>query len=246
MLKNSATRSVVGVLGLAFLTSYPVAATTNGSTPVIVDFIEDTGMVAPVNPNQPDGGHSDGKDGDGFNRPTENEGVLTLDVIPEWFDFGVQEVDMQEHTYTDIVRVKEVNGQQKAQTVHYLQVSDKRDSSSTGWQLTVHHASVSDRLNNGQQELKGAYLTIPKGVVRNSLSANTSSATDTLTSYQVEVADTAKVIFQSSSADSKSGKGQSTNTFLPGEVRLTIPKGVAKAGTYQAKVTWTLQASAEN
>ena len=191
MRKQSVTTLSIVLTLVTMMLNERVTAISVGETPAKVTFIEDENPQPPVNPENPDEAHPDGPDGDGFNPPTGEIGPLSLDVVPEYFDFQIQKLYQDTHTYAGGRQEKVIGDSQKQQKLHYLQVTNKRVDSEAGWTLLVSHAKPEDILQSQDYVLKGAYFTIPKGVVRNSQSTNPSQPAESFLSYSVEISETA-------------------------------------------------------
>ncbi|MDR0921213.1 MAG: WxL domain-containing protein [Lactobacillales bacterium] len=196
-------------------------------TTVQLALVEEDGKGEPVDPNIPSKPLPDVPEG---NTETGNTGTLKLVVIPKEFNFGKILIYSQEKIYS-------ANTNQ----TQYLQVSDTREPSKVGWSVTVKQDGDL-KSTDGQSVLTGAILTVPCGIVRNSQVEKPSESTSTLQSQAVNVNTSEQTIFETALQENGVGKGDSTNSFEGTQVKLKIPKGVGKLGTFSNTLTWTLTA----
>lgn len=231
MKKGKLTRSIsmLTILGLALTFGSPTFADGNQTAITkgqieLKENDEPTSPVDPLDPSKPAG------DEDPNNPSTNNKGPLSLDVAPGAFDFGVQKVYGNRHTY---YVEKDFN--------QFLQVTDNRDADVYGWTVKVKQDGY---LRNDSYELSGATIAIPKGVARNSLNDDPTQEDSILITKGVEINNQDQTVF-ASPKENLSGKGTSTDTWKSKDVSLTIPKQTAKSGSYHNTVEWTLTAEVE-
>lgn len=192
-----------------------------------LELIENNNPIEPRDPNDPN------KSLDDFEEDhivTENIGPLSLDVAPNAFDFGHQEMYQTTHTY---------HGVNTNASDQYIQVTDNRDADVVGWVVSVRQLNYLTSENN---VLEGSLIHIPAGEARNSLNHDTAKIDPTLTGKAVEVGLEEEKIFYPNSPSA--GKGTSTLKWRPSDVALTIPAKQAKQGNYQNTILWTLTADA--
>ena len=219
----------------------PSKGTTEGS----IIFDDDSSEPnKPVKPEKPDEETDDkDKEDNPDNKPTGNKGVLTLDVVPSEFNFGIVNLSMKEATY----HATSKNKDEDANPLNYLQVTDKR-TDSNGWTVVVSRTEFKSQEGN---ELTGSTLTIPEGTPRNSLNEDASEKDDELITNEInlgvdEEGEGSHVIFRAPEKE-KVGKDTSTNAWNVKDVTLTVPELTAKKGeTFESTINWTLTAGAEN
>ncbi|MBV7389462.1 WxL domain-containing protein [Enterococcus sp. ALS3] len=213
--------------------SLPSTAKTPGSI-VLEENDDPTKPVDPTDPTKP----LEPEDPD--NPGTGNEGPLSLDVAPKKFDFGVQKMYQTKHTYTGVA----MDNSEERGDRHYLQVTDNREADVTGWTVKVKQDRelTDDGTNN---ILTGAYIKLPKADARNSLNVPSTSIDTSFTTVGgsgLNISTAEQTVFAPTSTTTNKGKATSTSLWKSSEVELTIPAGVAKAGTYTNNVEWSLTA----
>ncbi|MGX6962084.1 WxL domain-containing protein [Vagococcus xieshaowenii] len=191
--------------------------------------VNPTDPSQPIDPDDPNKPSEPGEEPGGNNGQTGAKGPLSLDVYPKIFDFGSHEVDMKGGTYNSTLTGN-----------HYLQVTDNRDDAD-GWSVKVSRTEFV--MNDGTNQLAGSTLTLPTGEARNALNETpTVIDTDLIIGGETSIpvgADNAKTIFGSPAV---TGTGKSTSTYVwdASQETLTVPKNVAKSGTYTSTINWTL------
>lgn len=216
--------------------------TSTATTPGQLELMENnepTGPMDPTNPLLP--GDEDKAPEDNGGQLTGNQGPLSLDVAPAAFDFGKQKMYSTEHTY-QAVNADAQNADGSAIENQYLQVTDNRDADVFGWAVKVKQDGY---LADGAKELTGTTISIPAGEARNSLNMPSFEIDFRLKTYEAIIGLDELTVFEAQSID-QGGKGTSTSLWKSADVALTIPAGVAKAGSYSNTVTWTLTAEASN
>lgn len=198
----------------------PVFADSTG----VITFEDDTNVVRPVNPMDPS------KLGveDPNNPATNNPGPLSLNVAPLQFDFGKQTTKDAILSYS----AKDIGTQ-------FIQVTDNR-TDADGWALTIQRNEL---VSKGNAEIRGAKLTIPKGVVRNSLHvpATDSAENKHLKTQAVDVyGDNTPVTILSADQLNNNGKATTISVWESSKVRLTFKTLVTKKGAYISTVNWSL------
>lgn len=169
------------------------------------------------------------------NAATGNAGPLSLDVVPEGFYFGKQNMYHQAHDY-----------QALSGTAQYVQVTDNRDAGVCGWTLKVKQDDALTNTKDGYQ-LKGAYLQLPVGIATSTNAASANHEDQQLLTQGVIVTDEDQTFFQAP-ADSElnAGKGTSIDYWASSDVVLHIPKDTARAGEYTNKLYWILSTEITN
>lgn len=167
---------------------------------------------------------------DPYNRPTNEKGPLSLDVVPRGFYFGTQKMYHAAHTY-----------QATASNNHlqYVQVTDNRDRAVNGWSLKVRQ---SDYLRDAKtnHELTGATLYLPKGKPRNTNNpAGSASDANDLIASEVSITNQEVTIFSAPNRENV-GKATSTIFWQAHDVKLSVPKDTVQAGDYSTKIYWIL------
>lgn len=207
-------------IGFGISTFASSVAATSGS----ITFEDDTDAVKTVDPTDPS---KLGKE-DPNNPLTNNPGPLSLNVVPLKFDFGIQSSKDSALSY----QAKEVGTQ-------FIQLTDNR-TDTDGWVLTVQRNELSSKENN---ELVGAKLSIPKGILRNSLHipATASAENENLKSYEAEVfGDNTPVIIMSANQILENGKATTVNVWKSSDVSITFKNLVTKKGSYTSTLNWNL------
>lgn len=190
----------------------------------IVMFEDNTDVVRPVDPMDPS------KSGieDPNNPATNNPGPLSLNVAPLQFDFGVQTTKDSVLSYS----AKEIGTQ-------FIQVTDNR-TDENGWMLTIQRNEL---VSKESAEISGAKLTIPKGIIRNSLHvpAIDNAENEHLKTYEVEVyGDNTPVTILSADQINNNGKATTISAWESSKVRLTFRTLITKKGAYTSTVNWSL------
>lgn len=185
---------------------------TPASSTAIIDLIagdgtEPPGPVDPINPVDP---------------PTEHTGVLTIDAVSN-FNFP-------ETTISGGLKV--VNAKAPSNGRLGVQVSDRRGEK-IGWTLIVSATEFID----GEETLRGAYITIPEGKILGTEGADPNLAP---TTSSIDLTPTGQAIMKASETQ---GRGSWLNAFEEGDkmekVTLTKPAG-GLVGNYTSTLTWTL------
>ena len=190
------------------------------------------------------GDPSDPKDPSKPNPDTETDitgenGPLILKVVPK-FDFGTQIVDQAGKTYTD----KETKNT-------YLEVRDNRDAGTNGWTVTASRSEFTA----GAKELTGSKLSLPKGVVRNSIASGKQGNATTADAVpessivssagSIPLTGSSLTVLETKIKDDLVGKGNTTSNIIEAGKRaeLTVAPGTASAGTFTSTITWTVTAA---
>ncbi|TFJ46683.1 hypothetical protein CKN80_02795 [Carnobacterium divergens] len=190
----------------------------------VVDFEDDTDVMSPVNPLNP----SELGMEDPNNPSTNNPGPLSLNVAPLQFDFGVKTMKDSVLSYS----TKDVGTQ-------FIQVTDNR-TDANGWVLIIQRNELVSKENT---EIKGAKLTIPKGILRNSLHvpASNSAEDEHLKTYKVEVyGDNTPVTILSADQINNNGKATTISAWESSKVQLTFKTIITKKGSYTSTINWSL------
>lgn len=143
-------------------------------------------------------------------------GALTLDSVPN-FDFGSQKITTKNQTY-------------QSKTENIATVTDLRGSS-VGWNLTVKQDTQLKTAQN--EELKGAQLSLSKGVLQTSSNDTATVSNGILIPGGASV----KVL------DATAGQGNGTfsaNWASEGSTLEVPGSSVKLAKHYTANLTWTL------
>ncbi len=186
-----------------------------------------------VNPDDPKPGSrpENGQENEG----TKKTGELRIDYIPNNFNFGRVPLQFDTKTYHALPAPSTTGSLLDKQ---WVQVSDAR-LEENGWQLKVQQTQPFQSVNG--YEIKGAELTIPRGIARNSkmtpeVAENSMFAKEIVLSGETQ----AQTIFGADNT-TESGKEISTLQWASEDVELTIPKGQVKAEeSYQTEIQWTL------
>lgn len=186
-----------------------------------------------VNPDDPQPGSrpEDGQENEG----TKKTGELRIDYIPNGFNFGSVPLQFESKTYHALPAASTTGSLLDKQ---WVQISDAR-LEEDGWQLKVQQTQPFQSING--HEIKGAQLTIPKGVARNSkmtpeVAENTMFAKEIVLSGETQE----QTIFGAYNT-TETGKEISTLQWAAEDVKLTVPKGQVKAEeSYQTEIQWTL------
>lgn len=185
-----------------------------------VQLVKDpNGDKDPTDPIHPGDKQDDKIPGSKLNPGTGHFGPMTIDYVSN-LSFGKQNISAKEETY----HLGEINNG----TV-MTQVSDNR-ATGEGWTLQV---NLEDDFKDGENILKGAELSYPKGTVD---SEKGSQATAPSTSNAVVVNKTANTVMAAKKGE---GVGTWADTFAKDEVTLKVPGGNI-AGNYSANIVWTL------
>lgn len=129
---------------------------TNGK----VNFKEDTSVVSPLDPTNPDIPVVPEKP------IKQNGGSLAIDYISE-FNFGTQNISAKnEIYYAKLDRAKSASDSDFREVPNWVQVTDKRGTN-TGWNLSIKQEEQFTTGSDGdKKELKGAQITLKNGVVK--------------------------------------------------------------------------------
>lgn len=199
-----------------------------------ITFSANTGGGDPSDPIDPSKPKPDPKPD-----PTPETGSLILRVVPK-FDFGTQIVDQAGKTYTD----KETKNT-------YLEVRDNRDAGTNGWKVTASRTEF----KLGSKELSGSTLSLPAGVVRNSIASGTQGNTTTADAVpessivssagSIPLTGSSLTVLETKIKDDLVGKGNTTSNIIEAGKRaeLTVAPGTASAGTFTSTITWTVTAA---
>ena len=219
---------------MIFSESNPVLAAEEhaGNTAVTAVFLENDKPTDAREPENPSQKHPD-IESDPNNKATENLGPLSLDVVPRKIDFGNEAVSMAEKEYFA-----------KNTGLQYLQVSDNRTDLS-GWQVFVQRSEFTAE----NASLSGSVLTIPKGVVRNSLNQPATEIDSNLIAESVNLVagkEEEQLIF-ASPKQKDVGKAVSVSAWDASKVTLKIPALTSKSQkAYTAQLNWALVSAPEN
>lgn len=212
------------------------AADSNGK----ITFTQNTGGGDPSNPIDPSQPKPDPKPD-----TTEENGPLILKVVPK-FDFGSQVVEQAGKTYTD---------QETINT--YLEVRDNRDAGTNGWTVTASRSeftSEAKEFTSEAKELTGSTLSLPKGVVRNSIASKEQGNTTTADAVpntsisssegDIPLTGSSLTVLETIIKDDLVGKGNTTSNIIEtgNRAKLTVAPGTASAGTFTSTITWTVTA----
>lgn len=191
---------------------------------------------------KPPTGGDDGEDGvvDPGQKTSLRLSLLTA------FDFGTIKMSGNTETYAaNLPKPTFVTGGKKERP-NFVQVTDNRGNLA-GWNVT---AKISQQFTNGTSVLTGSFITLDNGWTEPQAADNAAFA-PTVTTGTVKLTEESAPI-----ASAAAGKGMGTWNIMYGtlhapqqgqlgdarkSVNLTIPGSVQKvAGTYTAKVEWTL------
>lgn len=182
----------------------------------------------PRNPTDPD---NPVEPGDPLNPGTNDPGPLSLDVVPQGFFFGQQKMYHQAYDY-------KATG--LPNYIQYIQVTDNRDAGTYGWTVKVKQDGDLTDESNGNQ-LKGAYLELPKGIGRSTNTSRADHVDEALKTQEIIVGQEEQTIFQAEDSPEKAaGKGTSIDEWDSQKVVLHIPENTAKEGNYSNKIYWIL------
>lgn len=199
-----------------------------------ITFSANTGGGDPSDPTDPSKPKPDPKPD-----PTPETGPLILRVVPK-FDFGSQVVEQAGKTYTD---------QETKNT--YLEVRDNRDAGTNGWTVTASRSEFT----SGAKELTGSKLSLPKGVVRNSIASGKQGNATTADAVpessilssagSIPLTGSSLTVLETKIKDDLVGKGNTTSNIIEAGKRaeLTVAPGTASAGTFTSTITWTVTAA---
>ncbi|MDW5523890.1 WxL domain-containing protein [Carnobacterium maltaromaticum] len=168
---------------------------------------EVTGPVDPIDPSEPGG-------------ETGHEGPLTIDNVTP-FEFGTHDISSNSEIYTATA------------TNPNIQVSDRRGTGQ-GWTLQVGLSTFVETTDNSIV-LKGASLSIPKGVMK-STEGNVSEEPINF-GITLDADGSGSDILMN--ADEKTGMGTWVDSLDSENVKLAVPAGNF-AGEYSATLNWSL------
>lgn len=187
---------------------------------VEIELKENTSITDPKDPENPAIDNPDDED----NKPTEEKGPLSLDVVPNGFYFGTQKMYHDYHEYSA-----------EAGSRQYLQVTDNRSAEIAGWTLKVRQDTYLTDSESGV-ELTGATLYLPQGTTKSVLA----STEGDLTAQSVGITNQEQTIFFAANQEEGHGKGTSTNYWQSENVILGIPRDTVKEGSYKNCIYWVL------
>lgn len=186
-----------------------------------------------VNPDDPQPGSrpENGQENEG----TKKTGELRIDYIPNGFSFGSVPLHFNTKTYHALPALS-TSGD--ALDKQWVQISDAR-LEEDGWQLKVQQTQPFQSANG--QEIKGAELTIPRGIARNSKMTPEVAENSMFTKEIVLSGGTQEQTIFGAYHTTESGKEISTLQWEAEDVKLTIPKGQVKTEeSYKTEIQWTL------
>lgn len=249
------------VLGLTGLAAFALA-----STPLVIVHADDTatqlqsegtvGFIAnndphsplnPLTPFDPDSGKQNNvepKDGNTNSSDTRGN-QLTLDYAPS-FRFGTNnKITSGAH---DTIFAQALTIDDKGTTVpNYAQVTDLRDSKTSGWQLKV--TQDDDWTSTSGETIAGAEIKFRN--VQDAISGQKANFAKPTTNKTVTITKgkSIELMNASSSSDTASRNGYGSWMYVIGDdnnksssVELSIPdNAVLSADTYKTNLTWSLE-----
>lgn len=216
------------------------AAESDSTSTAVFRFMENDDAVGPVNPENPSEEENpenpvvhepNPENPKNPNRPTDNNGPLSIDVVPGKMNFGNQKISLAEQTYTSIA---------EKGSLHYLQITDGRSIDQEGWNLTVSRTAFVD----GNKTLDAGLFLPAARTVRNALEADPTAAAKgfvtSLEKFEIPVgAAQAATLLGTGTAE---GKGTSTYTWSAEQEELVVGAKAAKGGNFLSTITWSLNA----
>ncbi|MDT2598498.1 WxL domain-containing protein [Enterococcus hulanensis] len=198
-----------------------------------ITFTENQGGGDPSDPEDPSNPKPDPKPD-----PTPEVGPLIIKVVPK-FDFGTHEVEQAGKTYDD-TETKNT----------YIEVRDNRSAGINGWEVTASRTEFSD----GSKELTGSALSLPKGIVRNSIASteqgNSTTADEVpeasikASAQDIPLTGSSAKVLETVKKHDLVGKANTTSNIIETDrTSLTVAPGTAAAGTFTSTITWTITAA---
>lgn len=203
-----------------------------------IEFTDNTGVTDPKDPEDPTKPNPNLPDSN--NTTTGANGPLSLDVVPNEFNFGTHVISYGEGIY---------NSNAAAGIKHYIQVTDNRDDLG-GWSISMSRTEFTD----GANTLNGSQLYIPSGIARNNLSASSTIADPNITLGETSevngfegmhsISTTESTLFSAAdNIEDLVGKGTTIYSWDASDEKLSIPAGSAKKGTFTSTINWVLNAT---
>ncbi|MCA5013471.1 MULTISPECIES: WxL domain-containing protein [unclassified Enterococcus] len=210
-------------------TSFYSISATAAISDVGIDYEQDTEIVPPINPMNPD---------ETIKSDKNTAGPLSIDYISDW-NFSIQRISSKKITYPVKKDVVETSDGQTKEVPNFFQVTDKTGKAN-GWTLTVkqnNQFQTKDRV-----ELKGAQVIVESPIMQTFDDGDRPNIQGVV--HLVPNGDAALMI----NAQQKQGTGTWLGVFGDEEsaaeqIGLTVPgETKKKPGIYSATFTWTLSA----